>query len=85
MRLGFKPTAGADPVQVAVNVKLQQVAWSVRRPPHFFCRNPGKAQFPQVERVYEGINHPNRIVAPNYLVQNLRKQGRLIARRSGEM
>jgi len=72
----------ADPMQIAVNIQLQQIARRIGRPTHLLRHRLGKSKTLQIQSRDKGVNHPNRIVAPNHLVQNLGKQRRLVSRLS---
>ncbi len=85
MRLGFKPTAGADPVQVPINIELQEVARCIRRTAHLFRHNLGKTQLSQIQAVNKRIDHTNWIVNTNQIVQNFREKRRLIPRLSANV
>src|SRR6202011_2659683 len=78
----LQPPAGPHPVQIPINIQLQQIARRVRRSSHLLRHSLGKSKALQIQPRHKGVNHPNRIVAPNHLVQNLGKQRRLVSRLS---
>src|SRR4051812_18266938 len=59
--LGLKSAARTYSVQIAINVKLQQIAWSVARPPRGLCLHPREARLRQIEAVNEGVDEADGI------------------------
>jgi len=62
-----------DAVEVAVDVELQQHRWVVRQPA--CCRrvNPNEAERIQIKPFDEGLDHANRILRLNVVVQTRRQ------------
>ena len=60
--LTFKPAARLGPVEIAVDVELQQHRRMVRRPASDFGLDPDKPKLRQIEFLDENVDHPNRIV-----------------------
>src|SRR5262245_18939135 len=77
--LALEPPARLDPVQIAVNVKLQEDRWMVRRPSRRLRIDPAKPQLRKIKLLDEDINHPYRIVLVDKVLQAFRKQCRLTA------
>ena len=69
--LGFplQPPARSDPVQIAVDVELQQIAGRIARPPRRFRLDPREPGRRKVEPINEGVDEPNRIVGVDVIVQ----------------
>src|SRR5262249_47521116 len=77
--LTFKPTARLNPIEITVDVKLQQHRRVVRRPARDLGLNPAKPQFRQVQPVNKNVDHTNRVVLANPIFQAVRKQCDLAA------
>ena len=62
--LGFplQPSARSDPVEVAIDVELQQIARRIARPPRSLRFDPREAGARKIEPINEGLDEPNRIV-----------------------
>ena len=74
--LGFplQPPARSDPVQIAVDVKLQKVAGRIARPPRRLRFDPREPGARKIEPIDERVDEPNRIVRPDVIVDRLRQQ-----------
>jgi len=70
--LTLKPAARLNPIEITVNVELQQHRRMVRRPAGGLGINPAKPKLGQ-------INHANRIILANPIFQAFRKQCALAA------
>ena len=77
--LPFKAPARLNPVEVAVNIELQQYRRMIARPAGRLGRNPAKAQAAEIKLLNKDIDHPHRIVFANPIIQPLRKQSALAA------
>ena len=78
----LQPPARLDPIEIAINVELQQHRRMVRRPASRLGSDPTKSNFGQVEFVDKNVNDPNRIVLADPVFQAVRKQAALPAIRS---
>ncbi len=76
-RLAFQSAARLNPVEVAVDVELQQNRRMIGRSPRPPWRNPLEAQLQQLKLVDEDIDHPNRIVVVDPVLKSIREQRRL--------
>jgi hypothetical protein len=77
--LTLKPAARLNPIEITVNVELQQHRRMVRRPAGGLGINPVKPKLGQIEPPDKDINHANRIILANPIFQAFRKQGALPA------
>jgi hypothetical protein len=71
--LVLKPPARLNPVEIAVNIELQQHRRMIRRPPGRLGIDPVKSQLGQVEFLDKCLDHPDRIVLADPVFQALRK------------
>lgn len=84
--LGFEPTAGAELVQVAVNVKLEQVGGRVTGPsaaPRIGLGEP-EAGGAQVQPGDEGVEEAHRVVRADIVFDRHREQLGLRTIRTGD-
>ena len=77
--LTLEPPARLSPVEIAVDIQLQQDRRMIRRPASRLGINPVKSQLGQVEFLNKNVDHPNRIVLANPVFQAFRKQRALPA------
>ena len=80
--LALEATAGLDPVQIAVDVDLEQHGRVVRRSARGRRLGALEPELPEVEFVDEGVDHPDRVVFSDVVVEALREQGDLASVRS---
>jgi hypothetical protein len=78
-RLGFKPSAGAHPVQIAVNVELQKIAGRIAGTSRGFSRDPREARRLKVQPIDKGVDEPNRIIRAHVVVHGFRQEQQLRA------
>ena len=85
--LGFplQPSARSNPVQIAVDVELQEIAGRVARPPRRLRFNSREAGARKIEPINEGLDEPNRIVDLDVIVNRLRQQQKLVPSESGDV
>src|SRR6266436_3276682 len=62
--LTLKPTARLNPVEIAVDVQLQQYRRMIRRPAGDLGINPAEPKLGQIELVDKDVDHANGIVLP---------------------
>ena len=72
--LTLKPAARLNPIEIAVDVELQQHRRMVRRPASCLGINPAEPKLGQIELVDKDVDHANRIILANPILQALRKQ-----------
>ncbi|SKY84766.1 Uncharacterised protein [Mycobacteroides abscessus subsp. massiliense] len=72
--LPLQPPARRDPVQIAVEVDLEQRRRMVRRPAGRLRHHAGKAQTRQIQLLDEGLDGADRIVLADIVVQAVRQQ-----------
>src|SRR4051794_3958691 len=66
--LCLETTAGADPIEVAVDEELEQISRRIARPTCWFGFDPSKAGRLQVKPIHEGLDEPHRIVRADVVV-----------------
>jgi len=71
--LAFEPSARLNPVQVAVNVKLEQNRGVVRWPTSRRRLHPLKAHLSQIERIDKYVDHANRVALVNEIIEAFRQ------------
>jgi hypothetical protein len=74
MGLGFQPSAGADPVQVAVDVEFEQISGRVAWAPGLFRPNPIEARGREIKPINERLDKANRVLRANVVVQRFRQK-----------
>jgi hypothetical protein len=77
--LALKPSARLDPVQIAVNIELQEDRGMIRGSPSRFRIDPAEIQRAEVKLVDKHVNHTNRVILVNPIIQAFGKQRRLPA------
>ena len=80
--LALKPPARLHPIEVAVNVKLQENRGMIGRPPRQLRFDPYESQFEKIERLDESVDHTNRIILVDPVIQAFGQQCRLPAIRA---
>ena len=85
MGLGFQASARTDPVQVAIDVELEQICQIVVRPPRRLELHPDKSRRAKVDPVDKGLDEPDRIIRPDIIIYRLGQQQELRAVRSRQM
>src|ERR1700730_2586619 len=80
--LTLKPAARLNPIEITVNVKLQQHRRMVRRPAGCLGINPAEPKLVQIEPIHKDVDHTNRIILANPIFQAIRKQRALPAIRA---
>ena len=85
VRLGLQAPAGSHPVEVAVDVELQQVGRVVARPARGLRDDAGEAGPCEVQLVDEGLDEADRVVRADVVVHRLRQEQELRAVMSREM
>src|SRR5262249_4941077 len=58
--LALEPPARLNPIEVAVDIKLQQDRWMVRGPASYLGSNPVKSQLRQIKLINKDIDHLDR-------------------------
>ena len=85
MGFALQPAARPHPVQIAVDVELQQIARRIARTARRLRRHPRKPRRREVQPVDEGVDEANRIVRADIIVHRLRQQQELAALESGNV
>jgi hypothetical protein len=79
VRLLFQPPAGAEAVEVAVEVEPQQVAGVIARAAGLRRHRPLEAQGPQIQLGHERVQEADRVGRGNIVVQDFGEEHRLRA------
>ena len=77
--LPLEPTARLNPVEIAVDVELQQIARMIGRPAGRQRLDPVEPEAAKIELIDEDVDRPNRVVVADPVFQALRKQRALAA------
>jgi hypothetical protein len=77
LRFALQPPARLNPVQMTVEINLQQRHWMVRGTARRFRYNARKAQHRQIQFINEGIDDADRVLFLDVVVQALRQQDQL--------
>ena len=85
VRLSLEAPARTHPVQVSVDVELQQVGGVVARPTRRLRHDAGEAGGRQVQFVHEGLNEADRVVGAHIVVHRLGQEQKLRAVMSRKM
>jgi len=79
VRLGLKPAAGPDPVEVAVDVELQHICRVVARPAGLLGLHPAEAGCREVQPFDERVDEADRVLSMHVVVHPRRQQLALVA------
>jgi hypothetical protein len=79
LALPLQSPARLYPIEVSVDVNLQQRRRMVGRPACHLRLNAAKAQASQIKRIDKDIDRPDRIVLAQIVIQSLGKQSALTA------
>ena len=77
--LPLQPAAGGDLVDVAVDIDLQQHARVIRRPSGRLRHDAREPKCPQVQLADEHVDHPDRVLLRDIVIQIFWKQDGLTA------
>src|SRR5262249_29423844 len=77
--LMLEPAARLNPIEIAVDVELQQYRRVIRWPAGHLRIDPFKSKRAKIELVDKDVDDPNRIVLMNPVLQALRKQRALLS------
>src|SRR5258708_4802160 len=77
--LALEPPARLDPVQIAVNIELQEDRRMIRGSPCRLRIDPAEIERTEIKRVDKHVNHTNRVVLIDPIIQAFGKQRRLPA------
>ena len=78
----LEPPARLHPVEIAVDIELQQSRGMISRPPSLCRLDPFEPELGEIEHIDERVNRSNRIVLVDPVVEAFRKQRRLSPLRS---
>ena len=72
--LGFQPSAGPDPVEVTVNVELQQIAGRIARAASLLRLNTSEPRGRKIKPINKSLDEPNRVLRADIVVQRFRQE-----------
>ena len=72
--LGFKPTARTHPVQIAVDIELQQIGRTVTGTTRRLGFDADKPRHLQIQTIDKGIDEPHRVVGADIIVHRFRQK-----------
>src|SRR4029077_6381181 len=75
--LTLQPPARLHPIEIAVDVELEQGRGMIRGPARYFRHNAFEPELAQIKRIDERIDRANRIVLINQFIQAFGQQSRL--------
>ena len=75
----FQPSAGPDPIEVAVDVELQQISGRITWAPGLLRLNPTKACGREIKPINERVDEANRVLRPDIVIQRFRQKQSLRA------
>ena len=82
---GLKPTARPHPVEIAVDVELQQIGWRIAGAARRLRRDAFEPRRREIEPVDKGVDEPNGIVGDDIIVDRLWQQQKLRTFESGNV
>src|SRR5215469_3347083 len=74
---GLQPTARSHPVQVAVDVKLQQIRRRIGRATRHLRRNAAEPRRREIQPIYKDVNKPHWVVRADIVIHGLRQKQKL--------
>jgi len=77
--LALEPSARLDPVQIAVNIELQEDRRMIGGSPCRFRIDPAEIERTEIKLLDKHVNHTNRVVLVDPIIQAFGKQRRLPA------
>jgi hypothetical protein len=72
--LALQPPARLNPVEIAINVELQQAGRMIGRPAGRLGIDPAEPERREIELLDENIDHPNGIVLADPVIETFRKK-----------
>ena len=85
MDLALQTAARSNAVQVAVECRASGLRPAIAWPTGCIRFNWSKSRHIKVEPLHESVDEPDRIIRIDIVVDGLRQQEKLVARKSGEM
>ena len=74
MRLTLKKARGAKSVDIAVDVKLQQISRRVSRPTSVSRISARKAKLEEIEIINESLDEADRVISGDVVINGLREE-----------
>jgi hypothetical protein len=85
VRLGYQAPARAHPVEIAVDVELQQIGGVVARPSGCLRHNTREAGGREIQLAHKGLDEADRVVRADVVVHRPRQEQKLRAVMSRQM
>ncbi len=85
MAFGFQPAARPHPVEIAVDVELEQIARRVAGPACRLRLDPPEARLGEIEAIDEGVNEADGIVRADVIVHRFGQKKELVAFEAGNV
>ena len=77
--LRLEPPAGAHPIDVSINIELQQIRRIVARPTRVLRLNAPETGFLQITLINERLNETHRIFSTDVIINCYRQKQSLVA------
>ena len=85
MAFGFQPAARPHAVEIAVDVKLEQIARRIAGPARRLRLNPREARLDEIEAIDEGVDEADRVVRADVIVHRFGQKKELVAFEAGNV
>ena len=73
----FQPPARLNPIQISIDIKLQEDRRMIRRPTSCRRVHPSETHFGQIERINKYVNHADRVTSVNEIIEAFGQERRL--------
>jgi len=82
---GFQPAARPHPVEISVDVELEQIARRVARPAGRLCLDAREARLDEIEAIDDGIDEADGVVGADVVVHRFWQKKKLVAFEAGNV
>jgi hypothetical protein len=80
---GFQPAARPHPVEISVDVKLEQIARRIAGPACRLRLDPREACLDEIEAIDEGVDEADGVVGADVIIHRLGQKKELVAFKAG--
>ena len=77
--VSFQPAARPDPIEISVDIKLEQIAGRIARPACRLRLHPREACLDEIETIDEGVDEANGVVGADVVVHHFGQKKELVA------